>query len=77
MGGVGLVLAVLGVGGPKVKKDPLQPISCPRRCRLPMVPVGGHHEHMLIPRMHVNGAVAHLPQLPRGRPRLHPHLVVL
>ena len=74
--GVGLLVAVLGVRGPQVKKSPLQPILGVGGGRHPMVAAGGHHQQH-VPPLHVNGVPSHLPRIPQGRPRLHRHLVVL
>ena len=74
--GVGLVVAVLGVGGPQVKKSPLQPILGVGEGRHPMVAAGGHHQQH-VPPLQVNGVPSHLPRIPQGRPRVHRHLVVL
>ena len=41
--GVGLVVFVSGVGGPQVKKSPLQPILGVGEGRQSMMAAGGHH----------------------------------
>ena len=74
--GVGLVVFVSGVGGPQVKKSPLQPILGVGVGRQSMMAAGGHHQQHAPP-MQLNGVPARLPRLPQGRPRLHRHLVVL
>ena len=74
--GVGLVVFVSGVGGPQVKKSPLQPILGVGEGRQSMMAAGGHHQQQ-VPPMQLNGAPARLPRLSQGRPRLHRHLVVL
>ena len=76
MGGVGLVVAVLGVGGPQVKKGPLQPIPGAQEGRHPMAAAGGRHQQHAPPLL-PNGVPAYLRRLPQGRPRLHPHLILL
>ena len=74
--GVGLVVFVSGVGGPQVKKSPLQPILGVGEGRPPMMAASGRHQQHVTP-MQLNGVPARLPGLPQGRPRLHRHLVVL
>ena len=74
--GVGLVVFVSRVGGPQVKKSPLQPILGVGVGRQSMMAAGGHHQQH-VPPMQLNGVLARLPRLPQGRPRLHRHLVVL
>ena len=74
--GVGLVVFVSGVGGPQVKKSPLQPILGVGEGRQSMMAAGGHHQQH-VPPMQLNGVPARLPHLPQGRPCLHRHLVVL
>ena len=59
VGGVGLVVAVLGVGGPQVKKGPLQPISVARDGGHPMVAAGGHHQQH-VPPLQLNSVPSHL-----------------
>ena len=76
MRGVGLVVAVPGVGGPQVKKSPLQPILGVGGGGQPMVAAGGHHQQQ-VPPLQLNGVPARLPRLPQGRPLLHRQLVVL
>ena len=76
VGGVGLLVTVLGVGGPQVKTGPLQRILGAREGRHPTVAVGGHHQQH-VPHVQVNGILANLHRLPQGRPRLHLHLVLL
>ena len=76
MCGVGLVVFVSGVGGPQVKKSPLQPILGVGVGRPSMMAAGGHHQQH-VPPMQLNGVPTRLPRLPQGRPRLHRHLVVL
>ena len=74
--GVGLVVFVSGVGGPQVKKSPVQPILGVEEGRQPMVAARGHHQQHAPP-MQLNGVPARLPRLPQGRPRLHRHIAVL
>ena len=74
--GVGLVVSVRAVGGPQVKRSPLQPILGVGEGRQPMVAAGGHHQQH-VPPLQLNGVPARLPRLPQGPPRLHRHLVVL
>ena len=74
--GVGLVVFVSGVGGPQVKKSPLQPILGVGEGRQSMMAAGGHHQQH-VPPMQLNGVPARLHRLPQGRPCLHRHLVVL
>ena len=76
MRGVGLVVAVPGVGGPQVKKSPLQPTLGVGEGRHPMVAGGGHHQQH-VPTLQLNGVASYLPRIPQGRTRLHRHLVVL
>ena len=54
MCGVGLVLFVSGVGGPQVKKSPLQPILGVGQGRQSMMAAGGHHQQH-VPPMQLNG----------------------
>ena len=74
--GVGLVVFVSGVGGPQVKKSPLQPILGVGEGRQSMMAAGGHHQQH-VPPMQLNGVPVRFPRLLQGRPRLHRHLVVL
>ena len=71
VGGVGLVPALLGGGGARVKKGPLQPLPGAREGRHPMVATCGHHQQH-VPPLHPNGVSAHLRRLPQGRPPLAP-----
>ena len=57
--GVGLVVAVPGVGGPQVKKSPLRPFLGVREGKHPMVAAGGHHEQH-VPPLQPNGVPVHL-----------------
>ena len=74
--GVGLVVFVCVVRGPKVKRSPLQPILGVWEGGHPMVAAGGHHKQH-VPPLQLNGVPVRLPCLPLGRPGLHRHLVVL
>ena len=74
--GVGLVVFVCAVGGPKVKRSPLQPILGVWEGGQPMVAAGGHHKHHVF-LLQLNGVPVRLPRLPLGAPGLHRHLVVL
>ena len=69
--GVGLVVAVPAVGGPQVKKSPLQPILGGRGGGQPMAADGGHHQQH-VPPLQLNGVPARLPCLPQGRPYAPP-----
>ena len=74
--GVGLLVAMLGFGGPQVKKSPLQPILGVGEGRHPMLAASGPHQQH-IPPLQLNGVSLHHRRIPEGRPRLHRHLVVL
>ena len=74
--GVRLVVVVLGIGGPQVKKSTLQPILGVKGGGQPVVAAGGNHEQHPPP-LQLNGVPARLSRLSQGRPRLHRHLVVL
>ena len=74
--GVALVVFVSGVGGPQVKNSPLQPILGVGEGRQSMMAARNHHQQH-VPPMQLNGVPARLPRLPKGRPRLQRHLVVL
>ena len=76
MRGVGLVVAVLGVGGPQVQKSPLQPILGVGEGKHPKVAASGHHQQH-VPPLQLNGVPLRLPGIPHGRPHLHRHLVLL
>ena len=54
-----------GVGGPQVKKSPLQPILGVRGGGQPMVAAVGHHQQH-VPPLQLNGVPARLPGLPRA-----------